>query len=173
MAAPREIQSSVSRPGALAWLTLSAVLIALDQLSKWLAVAQLQFQQPKAFVPGFWNWTLTHNTGAAFSFLADAGGWQHAFFVTLAVLISGGLVVALARTARGDWRTALPYALIIAGALGNVIDRLRFGYVVDFVQWYWKSFHWPVFNLADSCIVVGATLMVLFSLRHGDKGKHS
>nr|MBP8081013.1 signal peptidase II [Arenimonas sp.] len=89
----------------------------------------------------------------------------------LAVLLSGGLVIARKRTARGDWRTALPYALIIAGALGNVIDRLRFGYVVDFVQWYWNSFHWPVFNLADSCIVVGATLMVLFSLRHGDKGK--
>lgn len=173
MAAPRETQSSILRPNALAWLALSAVMIALDQFSKWLAVAQLQFQQPKAFVPGFWNWTLTHNTGAAFSFLADAGGWQHWFFVALALLISGGLAIALKRTARGDWRTALPYALIIAGALGNVIDRLRFGYVVDFVQWYWKSFHWPVFNLADSCIVVGATLMVLFSLRHGDKGKDS
>ena len=162
-----------SRPNALAWLTLSAVMIVLDQFTKWLAVANLQFQQPQPFVPGFWNWTLTHNTGAAFSFLADAGGWQHLFFVTLAVLISGGLAIALKRTARGDWRTALPYALIIAGALGNVIDRLRFGYVVDFVQWYWKSFHWPVFNLADSCIVVGATLMVLFSLGHGDKGKIS
>jgi signal peptidase II len=146
-------------------------MIVLDQFTKWLAVANLQFQQPQPFVPGFWNWTLTHNTGAAFSFLADAGGWQHAFFVTLAVLISGGLAIALKRTARGDWRTALPYALIIAGALGNVIDRLRFGYVVDFIQWYWKSFYWPVFNLADSCIVVGATLMVLFSLGHGDKGK--
>jgi len=173
MTAPREMHLSGSRPNALVWLTLSVVMIVLDQFSKWLAVAQLQFQQPQAFVPGFWNWTLTHNTGAAFSFLADAGGWQHAFFVTLAVLISGGLAIALKRTARGDWRTALPYALIIAGALGNVIDRLRFGYVVDFVQWYWKSFHWPVFNLADSCIVVGATLMVLFSLRHGDKGKIS
>jgi len=173
MAAPKQMHLSGSRPNALAWLTLSAVMIVLDQISKWLAVAHLQFQQPQPFVPGFWNWTLTHNTGAAFSFLADAGGWQHAFFVTLAVLISGGLVIALMRTPRGDWRTALPYALIIAGALGNVIDRLRFGYVVDFVQWYWKSFHWPVFNLADSCIVVGATLMVLFSLRHGDKGRIS
>ena len=86
------------------------------------------------FVPGFWNWTLTHNTGAAFSFLADAGGWQHWFFVVLASLISaraGGR--RCAQTARGDWRTALPFALVIAGALGNVIDRLRFGYVVDFV----------------------------------------
>lgn len=146
-------------------------MIALDQLSKWLAVGHLQFQQPQPFMPGFWNWTLTHNTGAAFSFLANAGGWQHGFFIALALVISGGLAIGLKRTTRRDWRTALPYALIIAGALGNVIDRLRFGYVIDFVQWYWKSFHWPVFNLADSCIVAGAALMVLFSLRHDRRGK--
>lgn len=169
MATLTETQLIRSRPNALAWLTLSAAMIALDQFSKWLAVANLQFQQPVPFVPGFWNWMLTHNTGAAFSFLADAGGWQHGFFVALALLISGGLTIALKRTARHDWRTALPFALIVAGALGNVIDRLRFGYVVDFVQWYWKSFHWPVFNVADSCIVVGAVLMVLFSLGHKDK----
>jgi signal peptidase II len=153
------------RPNALAWLGLSLVMIVLDQLSKWLAVERLDFQQPVAFLPGFWNWTLTHNTGAAFSFLADAGGWQHAMFVGLAFVISVALAVALRRTPRADWRTALPFALIVAGALGNVIDRLRLGYVVDFVQWYWRDFHWPVFNLADSCIVVGATLLVWFSLR--------
>jgi signal peptidase II len=154
------------RPNALPWLALSVVLIALDQATKWLAVERLDFQQPVAFLPGFWNWTLTHNTGAAFSFLADAGGWQHAMFVGLAFVISIALAIGLKRTPRGDWRAALPFALIIAGALGNVIDRLRFGYVVDFVQWYWRDFHWPVFNLADSCIVVGAVLLVGFSLRH-------
>ena len=159
------------RSSGLAWLSLSAVLIVLDQLSKWLAVSNLQFQQPVAFVPGFWNWTLTHNTGAAFSLLADAGGWQHWFFIGLAVLISGGLVVALKRTGRGDWRSALPFSLIIAGAIGNVIDRLRFGYVIDFVQWYWKNFYWPVFNIADSCIVVGAVSMVLFSMGHDARDK--
>ena len=161
--------SDRSQPNALPWLALSLALIALDQLSKWLAVARLQFQEPVPFVPGFWNWMLTHNTGAAFSFLANAGGWQHGFFVVLALLISGGLAIALRRTARADWRSALPFALIIAGALGNVIDRLRLGYVVDFVQWYWRDFHWPVFNLADSCIVVGAVLMLLFSVAHKDK----
>jgi signal peptidase II len=158
-----------SRPNALSWLGLSAALIGLDQLSKWLAVARLQFQEPVAFIPGFWNWMLTHNTGAAFSFLADAGGWQHGFFIALALAICIGLAIALKRTARGEWRTALPFALIIAGALGNVIDRLRLGYVVDFVQWYWRSFHWPVFNLADSCIVVGAVLMLLSGFGHKDK----
>lgn len=153
---------------ALSWLLLSATMIGLDQASKWLAVAKLQFQQPVSFVPGFWNWTLTHNTGAAFSFLAQAGGWQHGLFIALALLISIALSIGLRRTARSDWRSALPFALIIAGALGNVIDRIRLGYVVDFVQWYWRSFQWPVFNLADSCIVVGATLMVLFSLSRKD-----
>ena len=157
------------RASALPWLLLSAAMMALDQASKWLAVASLQFQQPVSFVPGFWNWTLTHNTGAAFSFLAQAGGWQHGLFIALAFLISIALMIGLRRTARSDWRTALPFALIIAGALGNVIDRIRLGYVIDFVQWYWRSFQWPVFNLADSCIVLGATLMVLFSLSHKDK----
>jgi signal peptidase II len=75
----------------------------------------------------------------------------------------------LSRTARDEWRTALPFALIIAGALGNVVDRLRLGYVVDFVEWYCRSFHWPVFNVADSCIVVGATLMVLFNFASKEK----
>jgi signal peptidase II len=171
VATTTETISMRAHPNALPWLALSAAMIGLDQYTKWLATTHLQFQQPVSLVPGFWNWTLTHNTGAAFSFLAGAGGWQHAFFVTLALVISAGLLVALKRTARSQWRSALPFALIIAGALGNVIDRLRFGYVVDFVQWYWQSFYWPVFNLADSCIVVGAALMLLFSLRHGDKGK--
>ncbi len=158
-----------SSANALPWLGLSSVMIVLDQASKWIAVDRLEFQQPVAFIPGFWNWTLTHNTGAAFSFLADAGGWQHWFFTGLALLICAGLGVALQRTARNDWRSALPFALVIAGALGNVIDRLRFGYVVDFIDWYWKQFHWPVFNIADSCIVVGAVMLVLSSFGHKDK----
>jgi len=158
-------------PNAFPWLGLSALLLVLDQWSKWLAVQHLEYQSPVAFVPGFWNWTLTHNTGAAFSFLADAGGWQHGFFIGLALLVSVVLAVGLRRTARADWRTALPFALVISGALGNVIDRLRFGYVVDFVQWYAGSFQWPVFNLADSCIVVGAVLLVLFTLRHPQGAK--
>jgi signal peptidase II len=156
-------------PNALSWLGLSAFLIALDQWTKWLAVANLQFQQPVPVIDGFWNWNLTHNTGAAFSFLAQAGGWQHAFFIGLALVISATLAVLLGRTARGDWRAALPFALIVAGALGNVIDRFRLGYVIDFVEWYYRGFHWPVFNVADSCIVVGATLMVLFNLSSKDQ----
>jgi len=157
------------KPNALPWLGLSALLIVLDQWTKSLAVDHLEFQQPVPVIDGFWNWNLTHNTGAAFSFLARAGGWQHAFFIGLALVISATLSFLLTRTARGEWRTALPFALIIAGALGNVIDRFRLGYVVDFIEWYYRSFQWPVFNVADSCIVVGATLMVLFNFHSKDK----
>ena len=155
---------------ALPWLWLSAALVGLDQWTKFIAVAHLQYRERVPVIPGFWDWNLTHNTGAAFSFLADAGGWQHGFFVLLAVGISAMLSYWLYRTERGDWRTALPFALIVSGAIGNVIDRVRFGYVIDFIHWYWRGFDWPVFNVADSCIVAGAVLMVLFSLRRKPAG---
>ena len=158
------VTAVLPKSNALPWLWLSALLIGLDQATKWLAVSSLPYEQRIGFVPGFWNWHLTHNTGAAFSFLANAGGWQHGFFIALATLISVVLAVALRRIAREDWRNALPFALIIAGALGNLVDRIRYGYVVDFVEWYVGEFYWPVFNVADSCIVVGAVLMVVYSM---------
>jgi signal peptidase II len=150
---------------ALAWLWLSAVLIVLDQWTKHLAVTRLAFRVRETVIPGFWDWNLTHNTGAAFSFLADAGGWQHGFFIGLALAITAALSYWLAHTPRADWRQALPFALIVSGALGNVIDRVRFGYVVDFIHWYWRGFDWPVFNVADSAIVAGAIALALFGLR--------
>jgi signal peptidase II len=116
-------------------------------------------------VDGFWNWTLVHNYGAAFSFLSDAGGWQKWFFSGLAAVVSVVMALWLRLTPRADWRNALPLALVIAGAVGNLIDRLRFGYVVDFVDWYVGKHHWPAFNVADSAILVGAVLLVLFSLK--------
>ncbi len=155
--------AAIQKPNALSWLILSAALIALDQWTKQLAVQHLVYGEPVTFIAGFWNWTLAHNTGAAFSFLANAGGWQHWFFVLLAAVISLTLTVWLARTRRGAWHTALPFALVVAGALGNAIDRLRFGYVVDFVDWYVGQHHWPIFNVADSCIVLGAVFLVLSS----------
>lgn len=151
-------------PNALSWLLLSAMLIALDQWTKYLALTHLVYQQSVPVIEGWAWWTLVHNHGAAFSFLAGAGGWQRWFFSGLAVVISSVLVAWLARTPRSDWRTALPFALVIAGALGNLVDRLRFGYVIDFIDvLYWPGKHWPVFNIADSCIVVGAIALVLFS----------
>lgn len=158
-------------PNALPWLGLSAFLVAVDQWTKWLATSSLEYARPVPFIDGFWNWTLVHNYGAAFSFLSSAGGWQRWFFTVLGIAISAGLAWWLARTPRGDWRSAMPFALVIAGALGNVIDRLRFGYVVDFVDWYVGDWHWPAFNVADSAIVVGAVMLVVLGSRlpHGQR----
>ena len=108
---------------------------------------------------------------AAFSFLADAGGWQAIFFTVLAFAICGLLGWWLWRTPRGDWRQALPYSLVIGGALGNVIDRLVHGHVVDFVQWYWRGHYWPAFNIADAAIVGGAIGIALFGLFDGKRRK--
>ena len=152
------------RPDALAWLALSVVVLVLDQWTTHWVLTSLPEYQAIPVIDGFWNWYRTYNTGAAFSFLADAGGWQHWFFVGLAVLICGVLVAWLARTPRADWRTAMPFALVIGGAVGNVIDRLRFGHVVDFIQWHWRDYYWPAFNIADSAIVAGAIGIALFGL---------
>jgi signal peptidase II len=154
----------MARNNALPWLGLSAVVVVLDQLSKaWVLATLPEFQQVPV-LPGFWNWFRTYNTGAAFSFLSDAGGWQKYVFVALALLISVVLARILSRTARGEWRTAGPFALVIGGAIGNVIDRLVHGHVIDFVQWYWHDHYWPAFNLADSAIVAGAVGIGLFGL---------
>ncbi|MBB5015600.1 signal peptidase II [Rehaibacterium terrae] len=154
----------MAKPNALPWLSLSALVIALDLWTKHLALAHLEYHRPVPFIDGLWNWTLTFNTGAAFSFLAGAGGWQRWLFTVLAVGISSLLVFWLARTPRGDWRTALPFALVIGGALGNLHDRLRWGHVVDFVDWHYAGWHWPAFNLADAAIVAGAIGIALFGL---------
>lgn len=153
---------------ALPWLWLSVTVIALDQLSKWWAVHALQpAGVPHAVVPGFLNWTLAFNRGAAFSFLADGSGWQRWFFVLLALAISAVLVVWMGRTPRRDWRTGLPLALIVGGALGNLIDRLHAARVTDFIQVYYQQWSYPVFNLADCGITVGAVLLIAFSLFAG------
>ncbi|KPN20049.1 signal peptidase II [Xanthomonas sp. Mitacek01] len=149
-------------PNALPWLVLSAVVIALDQLTKYWVLTSLPEYTAIPVIEGFWNWYRTYNTGAAFSFLADAGGWQKWFFTLLAIVISGVLGWWLAKTPRRDWRTALPFALVIGGALGNVIDRQIHGHVVDFIQWHWRDHYWPAFNIADAAIVGGAIGIALF-----------
>lgn len=156
------------KPNALSWLVLSLVVIVLDQLSKWWALAALQpAGTPHPVIPGFLNWTLAFNTGAAFSFLASGDGWQRWFFVLLAVVISGVLVVWLSRTPRSDWKTAMPLGLIVGGALGNLIDRLHASQVTDFIHVYFREWNYPVFNLADCGITVGAMMLVVFGLFQG------
>lgn len=146
--------------GMLPWLGLAALIIFLDQATKLLAVHALVLHEPLAVVPGF-NLTLTHNTGASFSFLSDAGGWQRWFLAGFALVVSIILVVWLYRLpAAARW---LPCALgfILGGALGNLWDRLAHGYVIDFIQVYYQQWYWPAFNIADSAITVGAIMLII------------
>ncbi len=140
------------------WYGLAALVIVLDQLSKWVVLAHLQFGETVYLAP-FWNWVLTYNPGAAFSFLADQSGWQRWFFTVLAIAVAGWIAVMLRQHA-GERRLAFALAMIMGGALGNVIDRIRFGAVVDFVQWHAAGIYWPAFNVADSAITVGAVLLI-------------
>ena len=137
---------------------LAGLITLFDQISKWIVLGTIQPGESRYVAP-FWNWVLTFNPGAAFSFLSDAGGWQRWFFTALALGVSGWIVVML-RQHRGEFRLALALSLILGGALGNVIDRVRYGVVVDFIQWHAAGFYWPSFNLADSAICLGAGLML-------------
>jgi len=141
------------------WLSLSAVVILLDQLTKRLAEAGLTYAEPVAVLPSF-NFTLLYNRGAAFSFLDDAGGWQRWFFVAVSVLASVALLFWLGKLKAEQRLLAVALALILGGAIGNLIDRLWLGHVIDFIQVYYRDFYWPAFNIADSAITVGAVLLV-------------
>lgn len=147
----------------LPWLlfALALIVIALDQLTKHLAVAYLEYLDVP--VTPFFYLTLRFNEGAAFSFLADAGGWQRWFFATLAFVISIVLVIWIARIYRekGNTLEALALALILGGAVGNLYDRVVLGHVVDFIVLHYQTSEWPAFNIADSAICLGAVLLIL------------
>ncbi len=148
----------------LRWLWLSGGVIACDQAAKQAAEALLVAHQPVGVLP-FFDWYLTYNTGAAFSFLADAGGWQRWLFTVLALVISGIIVQWLRTLQRGETLTAIALALILGGAIGNLIDRLVFGHVIDYIQVWLGSYPFPAFNIADAAISVGAALLILASFR--------
>ncbi|HSS64931.1 MAG TPA: signal peptidase II [Gammaproteobacteria bacterium] len=158
-AAKRELRN-------LHWLWLSAAVVGLDQLSKQVASHMLDLHQPVAVIP-YLNLTLTHNTGAAFSFLSDAGGWQRWFFAGLTVLVAIVIVIWLTRLKPGQRWLAGALSLVLGGALGNLWDRLVIGAVVDFIDVYYQSWHWPAFNLADSAICIGAVMLVVSTFREG------
>ena len=151
----------------LKYLWLSGLVIILDQASKWVMMSWLSLYETVAVIP-FFNLTMAHNTGAAFSFLAQAGGWQRWFFVGLSVLISIGLLIWLTKLAKTNME-AISVSLILGGAIGNVIDRIYFGYVIDFLDVYYGTHHWPAFNIADSAIVIGAGILILDSFRFESK----
>ena len=150
----------------LPWLLLTVVVIWLDLWTKSLASANLDYGVPVEILPVF-NLTLQHNTGAAFSFLSEAGGWQRWFFTVLALAISIGLVIWLFLAERGQWLLALSLALILGGAIGNVWDRIVLGYVVDFISVHHSGWYFPAFNIADAAITVGAGCMLLDSFLTG------
>ncbi|HCB13142.1 MAG TPA: signal peptidase II [Gammaproteobacteria bacterium] len=145
------------------WIWLSGLVIVLDQVTKYLAETLLVMHQPVAVMPSF-NLMLTYNTGAAFSFLAQAGGWQRWFFLGLGSLVSIGLVIWLTRLKPQEKWLAAALALILGGAVGNLIDRAWLGQVIDFIQLYYNRWYWPAFNIADSAIFAGAVLLVVESL---------
>lgn len=146
----------------LKWLWISLLVVGLDQLTKLVAEAQLPFHQLVNVIPYF-DWYLTYNTGAAFSFLADAGGWQRWFFAITSIVISVIIVVWLKKLERDDKITAISLCLILGGAIGNLIDRIYLGYVIDYIQVWLGTYPWPAFNIADAAISVGAAILILSS----------
>ena len=150
----------------LKWLWLSLLAVILDQASKLAIAGSMQLYQSIPIMPYF-NLTYVHNTGAAFSFLSEAGGWQRWFFAGLALVISVVIAVWLARLKHHETLLAVALSLVLGGAIGNLIDRLAYGYVIDFLDVYYQTWHWPAFNIADSAITLGVILMLVESFGLG------
>jgi signal peptidase II len=156
---------------AAAWLFLSAVVVVIDQLTKSYIAQHFGEYEFVRILPVL-DITRMHNVGAAFSFLASASGWQRWVFIGLAVTVSIGIIIWLARLPRTANRLlACGLALVLGGAVGNVIDRIRLGFVIDFIHFHWDRAYFPAFNVADSAITVGAACLLLDALMEG-KRKH-
>ena len=149
-------------------LAIATIILLLDQLSKWSALSNLQLGTPEAVLP-FMNWLLLLNPGAAFSFLAQGSGWQRWFF-TIVGLVACVYIVWLLRKSQSDKLLCVALSLILGGALGNVLDRIMYGAVVDFIDLHYANWHWPAFNIADSAICIGAALIIWGEL-HKSFGK--
>ena len=160
----------VSRAATLGrWLALAALVLVLDQISKTWVLANFRLMD-RQIVTSFFNLVLVFNAGASFSFLADAGGWQKWFFVVLALGISLWLLSLLKKHAHERLMPAA-LSLILGGAIGNVVDRLRVDAVVDFLDFHLAGYHWPAFNVADSAIFVGVALMLWHQFRFGKENE--
>ncbi len=166
-----EVRAENSSASSAGWLSVRAVwgyttavvVIALDQWTKALASSELQYRVPVE-VTAWFDLLLAHNSGAAFSFLAGAGGWQRWLFAFIALAVSAVMVVWLSRLPRHRLWVGFALGLVLGGGLGNLWDRMALGYVVDFISVHYRDWYWPAFNIADSAISLGAILLVLDSL---------
>ena len=152
---------SVASPN-VKWLWISLLVVVLDQASKQIAETQLTPHQAVNLLPYF-DWYLTYNTGAAFSFLADAGGWQRWLFTAIAIIMSVLIVQWIRKLPAEDTLAAISLSLILGGAIGNLIDRIYLGHVIDYIQIWLGAYPFPAFNIADAAISVGAALLILSS----------
>ncbi len=158
----------VKNVSMLKYLWITVLVIIADQLTKWLANTQLEYHQAVTVLPYF-EWFLSYNPGAAFSFLADSGGWQRWFFTALAIIISIVLLVWIKKLNDHERLTAIALSFILGGAIGNLIDRVLYGYVIDFIQVWLGSYPWPAFNIADSSIFVGAVTLLATGILSPEK----
>jgi len=163
--------SAISRPAIWPWLVWALVLIGVDQVTKQWILTHYQLGDYTP-ITGFFNIVRAHNTGAAFSFLADAGGWQRWLFTGIGVIATVVIVWQL-HAHRGQRLLSLALSSILGGAIGNVVDRMQHGYVVDFLDFYWGASHFPAFNVADMGITIGAVLLILDELRRMRKKSSS
>ncbi len=157
------------RSGLLMWLGLAFIIVLIDQFTKVLVVGYYHLGD-SSYVTSFFNMVRAHNTGAAFSFLADASGWQRWFFTGLGVLATG-VILWMLKSHAGQRLFCFAMACVLGGAVGNVIDRLLYGYVVDFLDFHSHGYHFPAFNLADSAITLGAACLILDELLRVRRGR--
>ena len=157
-------KSSFGTPpgGMLQWLGLAFIILIADQLTKVMILGYYQLGD-STFVTSFFNVVRAHNSGAAFSFLAGAGGWQRWFFTVIGV-VAAGVIIWMLKNHAGQKLFAFALACILGGAIGNVIDRVMYGYVVDFLDFHWAGWHFPAFNIADAAISIGAACLILDEL---------
>jgi signal peptidase II len=153
------------------YLWIAVLVLVLDQLTK-VAAADYFAHQMEARLAPFLSLVLVHNTGAAFGFLSSASGWQNIFFIVLATIASGAILWMMWRLDAKNTLVAIGLMLILGGALGNVTDRLMYGYVIDFIDIHYQTWHWPAFNVADSAITIGAVLLLLDATQVGVFKKH-
>lgn len=159
---------NIIKKSGLRWLWLSLLMLVIDQLTKYWTVQALDLHESYRIL-SFFNFTYARNYGAAFSFLGDAGGWQKYLFMGIAFSVSAYLIYSLKNNKASQLVTNIAFALILSGALGNVIDRIMFGYVVDFLDFDLGFYRWPTFNVADIVIFIGATMIIVESIFTAEK----